>query len=54
MSSDTPTGTVKSMGLALIGITEAFNNLKPDMIVILGDRCECYLVAQSALVYSIQ
>lgn len=53
LSSDTPTGTVKSMGLELIGLADALGELMPDLIVILGDRYEMLCAAQAALIYKI-
>lgn len=50
MSSDTPVGISKSMGLALISFSEAFQDLKPDLLVILGDRYEMLAVASAALI----
>lgn len=50
LSSDTSVGTLKSMGLALIGISDALNTLNPDMVVILGDRYEMLAVAQCAMI----
>lgn len=53
LSSDTPVGTVKSMGLASIGFAEAYDELKPDIIVILGDRYEMLAAASAALIFGI-
>lgn len=53
LSSDTPTGTVKSMGLASIGIADAYAELSPDLIVILGDRYEMLAAASAALIFGI-
>lgn len=53
LSSDTPNGTVKSMGLATIGFADALEDLKPDLIVILGDRYEMLTAAQAAMIYKI-
>ena len=50
LSSDSAVGVSKSMGLALISFSEAFENLKPDLVVILGDRYEMLSVASCALV----
>lgn len=50
LSSDTPVGVAKSMGLGVIGFAEAFNVLNPDLIVLLGDRYETLSAAQAALV----
>ena len=53
LSSDTPQGTVKSMGLASIGFADALEDLKPDIAVILGDRYEMLCAAQACLIYKI-
>lgn len=53
LSSDTPVGISKSMGLAQIGFSEAFEELKPEIIVILGDRFEVFSVAASAMIAKI-
>lgn len=53
LSSDTPTGIVKSMGLAQIGFADIFNRLRPDAIVILGDRYEMLSVASAAAIFTI-
>ena len=53
LSSDTPTGTVKSMGLASIGFADAYAELSPDIIVILGDRYEMLAAASAALIFDI-
>lgn len=53
VSSDTPTGTAKSMGLGLLGLSDALEQLHPDVVLILGDRFEMLLVAQSCLVHGI-
>jgi len=50
LSSDTPVGISKSMGLAQISFAEAYDELKPDMIVILGDRYEMLSVASAAMI----
>ena len=40
LSSDTPLAITKSTGLGLIGFSEAFKDLNPDLIILLGDRFE--------------
>ena len=50
LSSDTPIGISKSMGLAQISFAEAFDELKPDIVVVLGDRFEILAAASSALI----
>jgi len=49
-SSDTPVGIAKSMGLGLIGFADALDDLKPDIIVVLGDRFEVFAAVSAALV----
>lgn len=50
LSSDTPVGISKSMGLAQISFSEAYAELEPDLIIILGDRYEIFAAASSAMV----
>jgi GDP/UDP-N,N'-diacetylbacillosamine 2-epimerase (hydrolysing) len=50
LSSDTPVGISKSMGLGMIGIADALADLAPDMLVLLGDRYEILVAATSAMV----
>lgn len=50
LSSDTTVGVAKSMGLATIGLADALDRLKPEVVVLLGDRFECLAAAQVALV----
>lgn len=50
LSSDTPVGISKSMGLGLISFSEAFSELKPDILVLLGDRFETLAAATAATV----
>ncbi|HAU5068275.1 UDP-N-acetylglucosamine 2-epimerase [Citrobacter amalonaticus] len=53
LSSDTPAGVVKSMGVALIGLADAYQRLNPDYIVILGDRYEALAAAEAAMLMRI-
>jgi len=48
--SDTPVGIAKSMGNGLIGFADALDDLKPDLIVVLGDRFEIFSAVSAALV----
>jgi len=50
LASDTPIGVTKSLGLATIAFAEAFDALKPDLIVLLGDRYEILAAGQAALI----
>jgi UDP-hydrolysing UDP-N-acetyl-D-glucosamine 2-epimerase len=49
LSSDTPVGLAKSVGLGIIGFADAFQRLRPDVVVLLGDRYEIFAAAQAAL-----
>lgn len=48
LSSDTPVGVSKSMGLAQISFAEAFEELRPDLVVVLGDRFELIPIVSAA------
>jgi UDP-N-acetylglucosamine 2-epimerase (non-hydrolysing)/GDP/UDP-N,N'-diacetylbacillosamine 2-epimerase (hydrolysing) len=50
LSSATPAGVAKSIGLGVIGFADAFERLKPDLLMVLGDRFEILAAAQAALV----
>lgn len=53
LSSDTALGTAKSMGLAVLGYSDALARMQPDILLILGDRYEALAAAQSALILQI-
>lgn len=53
LSSDSSVGTVKSMGLALIGLADSLSRLQPDVLVLLGDRFEALAAAQAAMLMKI-
>jgi UDP-hydrolysing UDP-N-acetyl-D-glucosamine 2-epimerase len=50
VSSDTPAGITKSLGLGVIGFADAFDRLKPDIVVVLGDRYEILAAAEAAYI----
>lgn len=49
LSSDTPVGISKSMGLAIISFAEYFNDSMPDALMVLGDRYETLAVCIAAM-----
>lgn len=49
LGSDTGVGVTKSTGLGLIGFADAFAMLRPDIVVVLGDRFEILAAAAAAL-----
>jgi UDP-N-acetylglucosamine 2-epimerase (non-hydrolysing)/GDP/UDP-N,N'-diacetylbacillosamine 2-epimerase (hydrolysing) len=52
-SSDTANATAKSVGTGIIGFADAYEELQPDMIVVLGDRYEILAAVSTALFYKI-
>ena len=50
LSSDTPVGITKSMGLGMIGFADALEALQPDLLLVLGDRFEIFAAASAALI----
>lgn len=53
LSSDTPNGITKSVGLGIIGFADIFTRIVPDMVVILGDRYEALAAATAAVIHRI-
>lgn len=50
LSSDTPIGISKSLGLGTIGFADSLSRLKPDILILLGDRFEILAAAQAAMI----
>ncbi len=50
LSSDSPVGISKSIGLAMMGFADAFSQLEPELVVVLGDRFETFAAATAAMV----
>ncbi len=50
LSSDTAIGISKSMGLAQISFAEAYKELQPDLLVVLGDRYEIFSAVSAAMI----
>ena len=53
LNSDTSQGITKSMGTAMISFADALTQLKPDMLLILGDRYEILVAAIAAMMAKI-
>ena len=49
LSADTPSAISKSIGLAIIGLADAYDQLQPDMLLVLGDRYEILAAATAAM-----
>ena len=50
LSSDTPVGITKSVGIGMIGFADVLDELRPDLVVLLGDRFELLAAASAALI----
>jgi GDP/UDP-N,N'-diacetylbacillosamine 2-epimerase (hydrolysing) len=50
LSSDTAVGVTKSMGLGMIGFADALAQLKPDLMLVLGDRYEIFAATAAAMI----
>jgi GDP/UDP-N,N'-diacetylbacillosamine 2-epimerase (hydrolysing) len=50
ISSDTSIGISKSMGLAQISFSESYEDLQPDLLVVLGDRYEIFSAVSAAMI----
>ncbi len=53
LSSDTDVALAKSIGLGILGFTEALSNLRPDLLLVLGDRYETYSAVVVAMALGI-
>jgi UDP-hydrolysing UDP-N-acetyl-D-glucosamine 2-epimerase len=53
MSTDTPEGVAKSMGLGVISFGQLFGKWKPDILMLLGDRYEMLAAATAAMPFTI-
>ena len=53
LSTDTSIGISRSMGIAQSSFAEAYNEIKPDIIVVLGDRYEIFSATSAAMIAKI-
>jgi UDP-N-acetylglucosamine 2-epimerase (non-hydrolysing)/GDP/UDP-N,N'-diacetylbacillosamine 2-epimerase (hydrolysing) len=53
VASDQPGSLVRSMGLGLIGFAAVFERLKPDIVVVVGDRFDMYPAALATIPFKI-
>lgn len=53
LESDKPIGITSSMSKAIEGFGEAYNKIKPDLILLLGDRYEIFIAAAAATIFRI-
>ncbi len=50
LGTDTPIGISKSMGLMMISLSEVYQRLKPELVLVLGDRYEIFAAVSAAAV----
>jgi UDP-hydrolysing UDP-N-acetyl-D-glucosamine 2-epimerase len=53
LSSDSPVGVAKALGLGVMGFADAWAQHRPDLVLVLGDRFEMFAAAQAAFVLRI-
>lgn len=53
LSSDTEAAIATSMGLGMIGFAKAYERLKPDVLLVLGDRFEIFAAVSAAIPFRI-
>jgi len=53
LPGDSPRAIAKSTGRGTIGFADAFDRLKPDIVILLGDRFEILAAAQAAMILRI-
>jgi len=53
LSSDSPEGIAKSMGLGTLGFAQVFGRQRPDLLLVLGDRFEMHAAALAALPFTL-
>lgn len=51
LSSDSPEGVAKSIGIGVLGFAQAYTDVRPDLLLLLGDRFEMLSAAVAALPY---
>jgi UDP-N-acetylglucosamine 2-epimerase (non-hydrolysing)/GDP/UDP-N,N'-diacetylbacillosamine 2-epimerase (hydrolysing) len=49
LSSDSGIGVAKATGLGILGFADTFQQLRPDLLIVLGDRFEIFAAVQAAL-----
>jgi GDP/UDP-N,N'-diacetylbacillosamine 2-epimerase (hydrolysing) len=53
LSADTTLATCKSMGIGMLGISDALDRIRPDILVVLGDRFETFTAVSCACILQI-
>ena len=53
LSTDTGSGVTKSMGVAMIGFADVLKQIRPNIVLIVGDRYEAFCAAAASLIAQI-
>ena len=53
MSSDSPEGVAKTMGLGIISFAQLYGRWRPDVLLVLGDRFEMLAAVAAAMPFAI-
>ncbi len=53
LDNDDPSGIARTMGEAIIGFSRAFEAIRPDILLVLGDRYEMHAAASAAMPFGI-
>lgn len=53
LSADTPEGVAKSTGLGIIGLAQVYQRVRPDLLLVLGDRYEMLAATVAAVPFKI-
>ena len=53
LSGDSALAITKALGIGMIGFSEAFDELEPDLVIVLGDRSEILAAVKAAMIKGI-
>jgi UDP-hydrolysing UDP-N-acetyl-D-glucosamine 2-epimerase len=53
LSSDTPQGLAKAIGVGVLSFAQEYDRVRPDILLVLGDRFEMFAAAVAAMPYTL-
>jgi UDP-hydrolysing UDP-N-acetyl-D-glucosamine 2-epimerase len=53
VAGDSPAATARSIALGIVGMSDAIEQLAPEIVLVLGDRFEIFAAAQACLVHNV-
>ncbi|MFZ2492705.1 MAG: UDP-N-acetylglucosamine 2-epimerase [Thermoanaerobaculia bacterium] len=53
LSSDSPEGVAKAIGLGVLGFAQSYSRERPDLLLVLGDRFEMFAAATAAIPFNL-